>query len=262
MNHSLDDIVRRNGRRFPQKPALVMAGRSLSWQSLDQRIDQVANAMQKQGLKSGDRVAILLPNCLEYFELYFGIARAGLISVPVNYRLTPREMAQVIGSATPGLFVVGDQFAEAASQLEPLLPELTDRWLVGDAVLSNAIAYEEVLAAAGDSPLERALTKAATETFAIFFTSGTTGLPKGAMVSHLNLEANGYNQIIADGSVADDVNLVATPLYHMGAVFMAVTYMMLGCTQVVLEKFDPPAWLKHVEEEAATVSLLVPTMIN
>jgi long-chain acyl-CoA synthetase len=262
MNHSLDDIVRRNGRRFPQKPALVMAGRSLSWKSLDQRIDQVANAMQKMGLKSGDRVAILLPNCLEYFELYFGLARAGLISVPVNYRLTPREMAQVIGSATPGLFVVGDQFAEAASQLEPLLPELTDRWLVGDAVLSNALAYEEVLAAAGDiSPL-RALTRAATETFAIFFTSGTTGLPKGAMVSHLNLEANGYNQIIADGSVADDVNLVATPLYHMGAVFMSVTYMMLGCTQVVLEKFDPPAWLKHVEEESATVSLLVPTMIN
>ena len=114
MNYSLDDIVRRNGRRFPRKKALVMGGLSLDWKSLDERIDRVANALKEVGLNPGDRVAILLPNCFEYFELYFGIARAGLMSVPVNYRLTPREMAQVIGSATPELFVVGAQYQEAA----------------------------------------------------------------------------------------------------------------------------------------------------
>ena len=100
------------------------------------------------------------------------------------------------------------------------------------------------------------------DTFAVFFTSGTTGLPKGAMVSHLNLEANGYNQCIADGSRPEDVNLVATPLYHMGAVFMAVTYMMLGCTQVILPQFAPIAWLAALERHRATVSLLISTMIN
>lgn len=258
---SLDVIVRRNGKRFPDKPALVMAGRSLDWQSLDQRVDQVANALLCRGFKPGERVAILLPNCMEYFELYFGVARAGLISVPVNYRLTPREMAQVIGSASPRLFVVGAQFTDAARQLEPLLPEWSERWLVGDASLADARAYEEVLAGAAKvTSLWKAVT--ATETFAIFFTSGTTGLPKGAMVSHLNLEANGYNQIIADNSRMDDVNLVGTPLYHMGAVFMAVTYMMLGCTQVIQEKFDPDEWLALQEREAVTVALLVPTMIN
>jgi long-chain acyl-CoA synthetase len=122
--------------------------------------------------------------------------------------------------------------------------------------------YEEVLATKGALAPGYEQAEKDNETFAIFFTSGTTGLPKGAMVSHLNLEANGYNQMIADGSLFDDVNLVATPLYHMGAVFMAVTYMMLGCTQVILNKFDPIAWLEHVSEESATVSLLVPTMIN
>lgn len=261
MNHSLDNIVRRNGRRFPQKKALVMAGQSLDWESLDERIDRVANALKKMGLKVGDRVAILLPNCFEYFELYFGIARAGLISVPVNYRLTPREMAQVIGSASPALFVVGAQFADAACKLELLLPQLTQRWLVGEAELSKAHCYEEVLATAGNSTVNESVQND-NETFAIFFTSGTTGLPKGAMVSHLNLEANGYNQIIADDSLFDDVNLVATPLYHIGAVFMAVSYMMLGCTQVVLDKFHPITWLEHVAKESSTVSLLVPTMIN
>ena len=82
------------------------------------------------------------------------------------------------------------------------------------------------------------------------------------MVSHLNLEANGYNQCIADGSRPEDVNLVATPLYHMGAVFMAVTYMMLGCTQVILPQFAPIAWLAALERHRATVSLLISTMIN
>lgn len=260
MNHSLDSIVRRNSRRFPHKAALTMAGRSLDWQALDERVDRVAHALKKTGLQPGARVAILLSNCFEYFELYFGIARAGMIAVPVNYRLTPREMAQVIGSATPELFVVGADYIEAASGLELLLPELSRRWLVGAGVLSNAPGYEQQLAEAPgrlDEP-----PGGTTDTFAIFFTSGTTGLPKGAMVSHLNLEANAYNQIIADASRPDDVNLVATPLYHMGALFMSVTYMMLGCTHVILEKFDPSGWLDLVAGESATVSLLVPTMIN
>ncbi len=260
MNHSLDTIVRRNRQRFPKKTALTMAGRSLDWQALDERVDRVAHALKKGGLRPGARVAILLANCFEYFEVYFGIARAGLIAVPVNYRLTPREMAQVIGSASPELFVFGANFIEAASELESLLPELTCRWLVGEGEAADALRYEGVLAGAQGRGDVWAGDKS--DTFAIFFTSGTTGLPKGAMVSHLNLEANGYNQMLADGSLADDVNLVATPLYHMGALFMAVTYMMLGCTHVILEKFDPDDWLELVAQERVTVSLLVPTMIN
>ena len=263
MNHSLDLIVRRNSRRFPRKVALSMAGRSLDWRTLDERVDRVARALRKAGLKPGARVAILLPNCLQYFELYFGAARAGVIAVPVNYRLTPREMAQVLASAEPELFVVDSRYVEAARRLEALLPDLDRRWLVGEGELPGALCYEAQLAQwPGAQEAAAGEADGGCDTFAIFFTSGTTGLPKGAMVSHLNLEANGYNQMIADASHPDDVNLVATPLYHMGALFMAVTYMMLGCRQVVLEKFEPAGWLELVAAESATVSLLVPTMIN
>ena len=83
----------------------------------------------------------------------------------------------------------------------------------------HAVDYDQVLAAAPTPARARGQTRR--DPFAIFYTSGTTGLPKGAMVSHLNLEMNGYNQLVADASRPDDVNLVATPLYHMGAVFMA-----------------------------------------
>ena len=95
------------------------------------------------------------------------------------------------------------------------------------------------------------------------YTSGTTGLPKGAVVTHGNLESNVYNQAIADKADPDDVNLTATPLYHMGALFMATTYTALGCTNPILERFEPGGrrWPRS-SASGRRPCLLVPTMLN
>lgn len=257
---TLDDIVRLNARRFPARAAVLMAPVSRTWRELDGRVSRVANAFIGAGLRPGDRVAVLLPNCPEYFEIYFACARAGLIAVPLNYRLTPRELAQILGHAQPSLFIVGDDYLDSARALEPLVPALTRRWVLGAGSLAGAGNYEAELGRAADAP--PGLNVRDTDTCAIFYTSGTTGLPKGAMVSHVNLEMNGYNQMIADRTRADDINLISTPLYHIGAVFMAITYMMPGCTQVILPRFEPGLWLSTMQSSRATVALLVPTMIN
>ena len=257
---TLDDIPRRNGLRFPGKMALVMGERRLTWAELDRRVNKLAAALVAAGLHPGDRVAILLANCPEYLELYFGIARAGMIAVPVNYRLTAREMAQILGHAEPALFVTGSAYTQVAAEALALIPPLKHRWLIGDRSMANAISYESVLSAMHGHRMPTVGVD--TDTFAIFFTSGTTGLPKGAMVSHRNLIANSFNQFVADGSRCRDINLIGTPIYHMGAVFMGITYMMLGCTQVILEQFDAASWLAAVGSEHVSVALLVPTMIN
>ncbi len=257
---TLDEIVRRNALRFPDKPALQSDSARYSWKELDARVDRVANALLATGLGKGDRVALLLSNCPEYMELYFAVARSGLIAVPLNYRLTPSELEQMLAHAEPRLLVAGAEYVDSLRALEASFPQLQRRWVVGRDVPSGAHGYQDLVAAASCTPVPAAADEH--DTFAIFYTSGTTGLPKGAMVSHYNLEMNSYNQFIADGSVAADVNLVATPLYHMGAVFMAVTYMLLGCTQVILARFEPRAWLAAMESSGATVSLLIPTMIN
>ncbi|WP_018991593.1 acyl-CoA synthetase [Aromatoleum toluclasticum] len=256
---TLDQIARRNALRFPDKPALVFGEQSLTWRELDRRIDRVAHALGATGIARNTFVAILLPNCPEYIELYLGIARAGLVALPLNYRLTPAELGQILGHARPSLLVVGDAYLDRARSLEAVLPGLP-RWIVGAGALDGAVRYEEALQGAAEMPVDSPAGD--DDTFAVFFTSGTTGLPKGAMVSHRNLEANAFNQFVADGSRADDINLVGTPLYHMGAVFMAITYMMLGCTQVILDHFEPAAWLAAVRRHRASVALLVPTMIN
>ena len=252
---TLDDIVRRNGLRFPEKPALVCNGAGLTWAELDRRVDKLGNAFLDAGLRRGDRVAVLLANCSEYFEIYFACARTGLVAVPVNYRLLGHELAQIIGHAEPPLLIIGAEYAGQARAMRDL-PQL--RWCISDEDERGFQNYRSILDAAAST----AVSTAGNDTFAIFYTSGTTGLPKGALVSHENLEMNGYNQIIADRSRPADINLIATPIYHMGAVFMAVTYMMLGCTHHILRKFEPGAWLGLLEQSRASVALLVPTMIN
>ena len=252
---TLDDIVRRNGLRFPGKPVLVCNGAGLSWAELDRRVDKLGNAFLDAGLRNGDRVAILLANCSEYFEIYFACARTGLVAVPINYRLLGHELAQIIGHAEPSLLIIGAEYVEQVRAVRDL-PQI--RWCISAEAEEGFQNYHSTLDAAASTPVSAA----GNDTFAIFYTSGTTGLPKGALVSHENLEMNGYNQLIADGSRPGDINLVATPIYHMGAVFMAVTYMMLGCTHYILRKFEPGAWLGLLEQSRASVALLVPTMIN
>jgi len=260
--YTLDAIVRRNAARFPDKAALVMHEDERSWAALEARVARIAGALAAAGLVRGERVALLLGNCPEYIELYLGIARAGLIAVPVNYRLKAHELAAILNQAEPALLVLSGQYVGQAQIVAGRVPSLGAHWVLGPDTGGLPGAATLAAAIAGAAEARAVSPAAADDPFAIFYTSGTTGLPKGAMVSHHNLEANAYNQAIADAARAEDINLIGTPLYHMGAVFMAVTYMLLGCTQVILPTFEPKAWLETLAARRASVALLVPTMIN
>jgi acyl-CoA synthetase (AMP-forming)/AMP-acid ligase II len=240
----LGDIPRRNARRFPERAGLVCGDTRLTWAQVNRRVNGLANGLAGRGIGRGDRVAILARNDRRFLELYWALAKLGAIAVPLNYRLTDAEMRGLVEHAGVRLLVAGPGYEDAIAGLDRLqFPDL-------DALIVGGSAAEPGVPVGADDPA------------AIMYTSGTTGLPKGAVVTHGNLENNALIQAIADKADPADVNLTATPLYHMGALFMATTYTALGCTNVVLEAFDPPALLAAAERERVTTCLLVPTMLN
>ncbi len=248
---NLGEIPRRNARRFTGRAGLVFGDTRLTWTEVNERVNRLANALVARGVSAGDRVAILAHNSHRFLEVYWGLAKLGAIAVPLNFRLTTAEMATLLEHSGASVLVVGGDYRQVAADLPGLhLVIDLDRTDSYEALLADAAADEPELGADSGDP------------FAIMYTSGTTGMPKGAVVTHGNLESNVYNQAIADKADPADINLVATPLYHMGAVFMATTYAALGCTQVILERFAAAEVLETVERERVTTCLLVPTMLN
>jgi acyl-CoA synthetase (AMP-forming)/AMP-acid ligase II len=256
---NLGDIPRRNARRFPDKTGIVFGDVRLTWRDVNDRVNRLVHAFRAHRLESGDRVAILAHNDHRYLEIYWALAKAGLIAVPLNYRLVERELVHLLKHAEARALVVGPEYAEASPTLRDAVPSLD--WLIAfGGKWPFADDYDRLLE---DQPTEEPEPGAEeNDPFAILYTSGTTGLPKGAVVTHRNLEANALNQMVADKADPEDINLTATPLYHMGALFMVTTYTSLGCTHVILPTFDPGEVQRAIAREKATVCLLIPTMLN
>jgi long-chain acyl-CoA synthetase len=256
---SLGDIPRRNARRFPSKTGLVVGDVRLTWPEVNARVNRLAHAVLERGVEKGDRVAVLAQNDHRYLEIYWGLAKAGVIAVPLNYRLVERELAQLLDHSQACALICGPGYEDMSGKLLDGVSSL--EWLLsfGDG-RDFATDYEEFIQSG--SVDEPDVVVDDDDPFAIMYTSGTTGLPKGAVVTHGNLENNVYNQAFADKADSDDINLTATPLYHMGALFMATTYTYLGCTNIIVETFDPSEVQRAIERERATVCLLIPTMLN
>jgi long-chain acyl-CoA synthetase len=223
------------------------------------RVNRLVHVLAERGVRKGDRVAILALNDHRYLESYWALAKLGAIAVPLNYRLVERELAALLEHSEPAGMIAGAAYVEPALRAREQITSL--RWVIAlQGAVPGTDPYEALLASG--SPEEPAPVAEGDDPFAIMYTSGTTGLPKGALVTHGNLESNVYNQAIADKADPADVNLTATPLYHMGGLFMSTTYTSLGCTNVILESFGPGEVLQAIEQERATVCLLVPTMLN
>lgn len=256
---NLGDIPRRNSLRFPYKKALVFGDVSLSWCQVNERVNALVYALRDRGIQKGDRVGILMENCHQYLETYWALAKSGAIAVPLNYRLSIYETKELLCSAEPKALIVGEEYVGKMQDLRDSGIDIG--CVIGVGNVSDQIENYESLLLKYPTNEPESIGKE-DDIFAIFYTSGTTGLPKGAMVSNRNLEANCFNQFYADKSSYDDINLVATPLYHMGAVFMATTYSYLGCTNNILKHFTPRGALEIIQREKVTVCLLIPTMIN
>ena len=255
----IPEFVARSARRSPDRVALIFEARALTFAELDARANRLANALAARGVGHGDRVAMLTYNGLEFVEAFLGIQKLGACAVPVNFRLVQSEVEYVLENSRATGILADQQLADvaaAAAQANGLGFTLVTGTAAPPA---EAESYEAALAAASPEPPDALIDD---EDLAfLMYTSGTTGRPKGAMLSHQNLVANTTNWIHEMGASADDVWLSGLPLFHIGGLNGVLPFLFLGSTCVIEPSmgFDPARSIALLTEHAVTMCFFVPT---
>jgi long-chain acyl-CoA synthetase len=253
MSFTVAGIIRDQAAARGEKVAIVFGERRISYRELDQRSNRVARALLAAGVQPKDHVAFIDMNGPEYFEVLFGCAKVNAINVGVNWRLAPGEMAYTVNDAEAKALFVGPDFQAAIDQVRADLKSVRTVVNLGDeyeAWLGSGDASDPLAPSAGDDVAIQ------------LYTSGTTGRPKGAMISNRNLETL-ITQVLADWEFdAESVNLVASPLFNIAGGGWALVGMFCGATTILLRTATPPSLLQAIAEQRVTNALLVPALLN
>ncbi len=257
---TLSALARGHARRIPDRIANRFEGRETTFAEFDAHVDKVANGLTAAG---AERVAYLGKNSDHAFEVYVGAGRAGVVFAPVNWRLAPPEVAQILGLLDAQALFVGPEFHGAVEAIADQLPK--DMLIVAMEGGHDAWpAYEAWRDAQSDAPAED---RAKHDSVAlILFTSGTTGLPKGVMLTHDNMLAQREETkrvgLAYDHWSDDDVSLVAMPLAHIGGIGWWNLGFYNGCTSVIAREFDPHAVLGFIERDRVSKLFIVPAALQ
>ena len=257
--------VTRHALRNGERIAFVdgVGGREVSYAELEARTNQLAAALTAQGVQRGDRVGLLLLNSPQMMEIYLAVAKLGAIAVPVNFRLHPAEVGYVLEDSGASFLFHSTAFAELAADAT------ADNQRIRRKV---SVPTAEERAGAGGGDYETLLAEGETgrveldvshhDICVLMYTSGTTGRPKGAMLTHGNFFYNAINGMGFDNGLGrTDVTVSAAPLFHIGALGVhTLPFLFVGGTVVITEAFSPDIWLDAVEQHQVTKAFLVPAM--
>jgi fatty-acyl-CoA synthase len=251
------DIVRHHARSRPGAVALVVEGREHTYRDLQDLVDRTAGALTARGIGHGDRVAVLAKNGLEYVALYFATAALGAILVPLNFWHRGPEHAYTIGDAEPALWFVEAGYDEVAREARDAHPDLPVLRLPGPE--GDRADWDAFLAAAVDPP---AVTVDDADIHMILYTSGTTGRPKGAMLSHRRTVDDAFAMATVLRADDRDVFMNYFPPFHVGNWDHMKPFLLVGGTVILLREFDPGVVLELLPQYRVSVVLGVPTMLH
>ena len=252
------DVLWHHAARRPDKPAIVWNGKTYTYADLAARVRRLANALVGLGVAKGERVGLLATNCVEHVETVFALSEIGAIWVPLNYRLTPGEVGVIANGVECSSIVYGANLMETVEALRDDAGGVS-RWIgIGDAPKLGE-SYDDLLQRASDArPPRRAVPE---DLFAIQHTSGTTGLPKGAMLTHRQMLQGFAYSIMEYGVRSDDVALHLLALFHSGGNMYFMEQFMAGSTIFLHDQFDPKDVLRTIEQERISYVGLVPSML-
>ncbi|EHB53370.1 Long-chain-fatty-acid--CoA ligase [Mycolicibacterium rhodesiae JS60] len=259
--HSLGDIPRRSARRYPDKVAIVDGDLTLTFAEFDQLVDRAAAALADNGLRPGDRVALLARNCWQYAVLAFATARAAVVLVPLNFMLTAEEIGYILSHCRATGFIVEIDLIAVAEDAMRHDGTVTTRMAIAraeSAVPPGWADFEQCLTTTSSPPSPDV---ADDQMLRIMYTSGTESRPKGVMHSSRSLMWQYVSSIAAGSMAVEDIEIHSLPLYHCAQLdnFLA-TDVYLGATSILLPRPDPETVLRTIERYAVTNYFAPPTV--
>jgi fatty-acyl-CoA synthase len=254
----LSRLIERNAAFAPDKPALVFEGDAMSYGALARRIEACAAALSGLGVRHGDRVAIASLNRPDYLVLLYACARLGAILVPINWRLAVPEQLFILTDAEVALLVLEQAFAGVLPSFAQALPGATAIGL--DFTPEGGLRFDDLLTSAPPAPAPAGVLR---DPLLIVYTSGTTGRPKGAVLTQGALFCNGVMSQHMHGLTGDDHVLTVLPFFHVGGLNIQTTpALQLGATVTVHRRFAPDATLAAIQVDKPSHTVLVPTTIQ
>ena len=233
--------------------------REITWREFDIRANRFANLLFTRGIKKGDKVAILMMNCLEWLPIYFGILKTGALVVPMNYRYSSDEIKYCLDLADVRMLVFGPEFIERINNIYEEIPTVDNLFFVGAEKETPEYADNYAQMTYFCSSITPPVEINDDEDAAIYFSSGTTGFPKAILHRHKALVASCYTEQKHHSQSKDDVFLCIPPLYHTGAKMHWFGSLLVGAKSVLLRGVKPEWVLQTVsDEKASIVWLLVP----
>ena len=230
--------------------------KQITWGEFDVKANRFANLLLSRGVKKGEKVAILLMNCLDWLPIYFGILKAGAVAVPLNYRYTAEEIKYCVEQSDSDFLVFGPEFIGRVEEIHDRL-KVKDYFYVGDECPSFADSYEEMIGYCSSQAPSVYITDE--DDGAIYFSSGTTGFPKAILHAHKALMHSAKVEQAHHGQKKDDVFLCIPPLYHTGAKMHWFGSLLSASKAVLLRGISPEGIIRCVSEERCTIVwLLVP----
>jgi len=259
---NISEISARNGRMYPHEIALIERvpsknlRRQITWKEFDESVSRIANTLIARGVGKGDRVLHWMMNSINWLEAYFGIVRTGAIATPLNFRFTEKDFKYCVDVAEPKAVILDEQFVDIVKAVcHPLL--LPQKCIVnGETVPPDMESFEDMISESDSTPLKVEIKDE--DPCGLYFTSGTTGIPKPILLTHKNMECMAITEVVHGLRKPGDIWVTLKPFYHTGDWIHWLASLILGGTSVIQrERITPRAIFDTIHEERGTVAMLL-----
>jgi len=258
---NLADVILNNVRRYPEKLAFICEDIRITYRAFNERCNRLANSLRALGMRRGDHFAFLSKNCHRHFEMFFTAAKGGFVFIPLNFRLSPRELIYIMNDSESKILFFSKEYLSVVQSIKEELKGVKTYVCTEDKV-SGMASYEELLDQAAPSEPDTSSIHE-DDLVSVCYTSGTTGYPKGVMISHRNRIVDmTYLSFDLEYVEPEDTHLNIGPLFHVGVFAQSHAHFFKGCTVVILKEFDPKKIFELIEKERVKSFWATPTMIQ